>query len=134
MTSPAREEIIICPNCGLIYIDWYRPSINFNLDQFDEDYLDAASSATCPECKFKVYFSQLTVKDNTFIFEGHAETNAAPQPPPKPWVKDDDALREAAKDLDFEQRYRLELMIYEFYQEKVERSLREQERLWQERR
>ena len=38
------------------------------LDDFDEDYLDECSSATCPDCGYKVEFDNLIVdKDGTFI-------------------------------------------------------------------
>ena len=39
MTSPPREITVTCPDCGHIYEDWYRPSINLSLDDFDDDYL-----------------------------------------------------------------------------------------------
>ena len=54
MTSPPREITVTCPDCGHIYEDWYRPSINLSLDSFDDAYLEEASTTTCPECGVKV--------------------------------------------------------------------------------
>ena len=50
MTSPPEEITVECPKCGHIYQDWFRGSVNLDLDDFDEEYLDQCSSATCPEC------------------------------------------------------------------------------------
>lgn len=70
MIMPPETVDIICPECGHQYQDWYRPSVNLNLDSFDDEYLDKCSSAVCPQCEHKVYFSTLTVKDNVFYFGG----------------------------------------------------------------
>jgi hypothetical protein len=68
MTSPCEEITVQCPQCKNHYKDWLRASINLDLDEeFDDEYLDAASSATCPQCKHKVYFNNLIVKDGVFI-------------------------------------------------------------------
>lgn len=61
MTSPVEEIIVHCPNCGFLYRDWMRPSINLSMDSFDDDYIDQATSSTCPECNFKVYHQSLIV-------------------------------------------------------------------------
>lgn len=62
MTSPPEDIEVECPECAAIYTDWYRPSINRSLgEEFDEEYFDAASSAVCPRCGFKVYFETLDV-------------------------------------------------------------------------
>lgn len=53
MTSPPKLIKVECPGCGLLYFDWYRPSINLSLDDFDDDYLEEASTTTCPECGVK---------------------------------------------------------------------------------
>lgn len=53
MTSPVEEILVRCPGCGRLYRDWYRPSINPDLDPemaADGDYVEAASTATCPFC------------------------------------------------------------------------------------
>ena len=54
MTSPPRQIDVRCPSCGTVYKDWYRASINLMLDDFDEDYLREASTATCPSCSLTV--------------------------------------------------------------------------------
>ena len=53
MTSPPREIEVTCPDCGHVYLDWYRPSINLSLDSFDDAYLEEASTTTYPECGVK---------------------------------------------------------------------------------
>lgn len=68
MTSPIEEIEIKCPNCGMMYSSWYRPSINLNLDDFDEEYIDECSSAVCP-CKFKVYFETIVVDKEGWHFD-----------------------------------------------------------------
>jgi hypothetical protein len=67
MTSPIEEIDIQCPNCKTKYTDWLRPSVNLDLDDFDEEYLDECTSAVCPKCHFKVSFDILTVEDDDFI-------------------------------------------------------------------
>ena len=49
MTSPIEDITVECPKCGHLYQDWFRGSVNLDLDDFDEEYLDQCSSATCPE-------------------------------------------------------------------------------------
>ena len=53
MTSPPEPIEVTCPDCGHRYVDWYRPSINLSLDDFDDDYLEEASTTTCPRCRSK---------------------------------------------------------------------------------
>ena len=50
MTSSVEEITVTCPDCGHVYKDWYRGSINLALDDFDADYLEQASTTTCPMC------------------------------------------------------------------------------------
>ena len=64
MTSPPKSITVECPNCGQVYEDGYRPSINLGLDNFDDDYLDRCSSATCPGCGCKVSLDVLVVDRN----------------------------------------------------------------------
>lgn len=66
MTSPPEEIEVLCPQCKRRYRDWYRPSVNLDLDDFDSEYLDRCSSAVCPHCGFKVYFDTLQVRNGTF--------------------------------------------------------------------
>ena len=40
MTTPPEEITITCPDCGHVYKDWYRASINLALDDFGADYLN----------------------------------------------------------------------------------------------
>ena len=61
MTSPPTSIRVRCPKCGTSYEDWYRPSINLALDDFDEDYLRSASTATCPNCETVVDVETLLV-------------------------------------------------------------------------
>jgi predicted RNA-binding Zn-ribbon protein involved in translation (DUF1610 family) len=83
MTSPPREIEVKCPKCGKVYADWYRPSINLRLDHFDDEYLEQASTSTCPECGYKVRHNVLTVRqDGVWEFEGE-ETATVTQPPSK---------------------------------------------------
>ena len=49
MTSPPKQIRVRCRKCGHVYEDWIRPSINLMMDDFDQDYLDEASSVTCPD-------------------------------------------------------------------------------------
>jgi hypothetical protein len=67
MTSPVEWIGIQCPNCKNLYTDWRRPSVNLDLDDFTEEYLDECASAACPQCHFKGYFDLLTIEDNQFI-------------------------------------------------------------------
>jgi predicted RNA-binding Zn-ribbon protein involved in translation (DUF1610 family) len=39
-----------CPACGEAYRDWFRASLNLELESFSEDYIHEASTATCPGC------------------------------------------------------------------------------------
>ncbi len=55
--------MVVCPQCGQRYEDWFRPSINLALDAFDAAYMDAATSATCPNCGHKVKFEILVVDE-----------------------------------------------------------------------
>lgn len=64
MTSPPEEIVIRCPECGHVYKDWHRASINLQLDPFDDDYIDKATSSTCPRCNCKVNHEALIVRPN----------------------------------------------------------------------
>jgi hypothetical protein len=68
MTSPPENIMVKCPQCGKVYEDWYRPSVNLMLDDFDEDYIEQCSNATCPACGHKVKIGILVVdKEGTFV-------------------------------------------------------------------
>ena len=64
MTSPPREIEVKCPKCGRVYEDGYRPSINLQLDDFDEEYLEQATTSTCPHCGHKVSHGVLIVRED----------------------------------------------------------------------
>ena len=73
MTMPPEHVSVKCPACGEVYDDWYRASYNAGLgEEWDEEYLDKSSSATCPSCGHKVYFGQLRVSEDgrTWTFYG----------------------------------------------------------------
>jgi len=71
MTSPVTTITVKCPRCGKVYGDWYRASVNLMLDDFDDDYPDECSRATCPDCGYTVKFETLVVdKEGTFIVPG----------------------------------------------------------------
>lgn len=59
---PPEEITIRCPKCGLSYQSWYRPSMNLQLDNFDDDYIKEMSTATCPECRHTVALGVLIVR------------------------------------------------------------------------
>ncbi len=81
MTSPPEQIAVECPKCGKVYSDWYRPSINLTLEHFDDEYLEAASISTCPECSHKVRHNVLTVRqDGVWEFGGN-EAATMTQPP-----------------------------------------------------
>ena len=68
MTSPVENITIRCPKCGVHYEDWYRASVNRELDDFEKEYLKECSSATCPVCGHTVQFDMLVVdRDGKFI-------------------------------------------------------------------
>ena len=46
MTSPVEEISVTCPDRGQACRDWYRASIDWALDDFDDDYLEQASTTT----------------------------------------------------------------------------------------
>jgi hypothetical protein len=69
MTSPPEQITVVCPCCNKAYKDWWRPSINLSLgEEFDEEYLNEASSATCDHCGLKIYLNNLIVQaDGTWV-------------------------------------------------------------------
>ena len=77
MTMPPEEITVTCPKCGETYKDWYRPSMNLMLDDFDDDYIEEMSSVTCPSCETKVRVGSLVVgEDGTFWVPGMTEVGA----------------------------------------------------------
>jgi hypothetical protein len=76
MTSPPADVTVCCPSCASLYVDWFRPSINLDLDDFDDEYVDAASSAVCPNCGHKIYFDTLVVINDVFYAPDVGESDA----------------------------------------------------------
>lgn len=71
MTSPIEKITITCPGCGLFFEGWHRASINLALDNFNDQYLDEATTSTCPHCGHKVSHAVLVVrKDGVWEIEG----------------------------------------------------------------
>jgi hypothetical protein len=66
VTSPPEQITVECPDCGDRFPDWYRPSINLDIDDFDEEYLRAATTATCPSCARVVELDSLVVGGNVW--------------------------------------------------------------------
>jgi NAD-dependent SIR2 family protein deacetylase len=62
MTSPVEGNTVRCPKCGHVYEDWHRASLNLELDDFDDEYIDQATSSTCPRCKHKINHDALVVR------------------------------------------------------------------------
>jgi hypothetical protein len=84
MTSPPRQIKVSCPQCGHLYQDWCRDSINFDLDpeMDDEEYLDECSSSICPECKHKVDLGTLKVEEDSLEGEVYWDPS---KPKPNPY-------------------------------------------------
>ena len=61
MTSPVEKIFVKCPGCKFHYEDWTRASVNLNIDDFYEEYLEQVSTATCPKCGFRVDLGTLIV-------------------------------------------------------------------------
>ena len=68
MTSPFEPVTVQCPKCKLIYEGAYRPSMNLELDQFDERYVYEASTIACPKCKTRIGMPSLVVQEGNFTF------------------------------------------------------------------
>lgn len=74
MTSPPKEIQVKCPKCGTSYRSWHRPSINLQLDDFDDEYIESVTTATCPNCGLKVHLGALIVReDGTWEIPSHPD-------------------------------------------------------------
>lgn len=61
----------MCPKCDTKYEDWCRPSINLGMDDFDDEYMMKATTATCPTCDHRVQLDTLIVgPDGSFSVGG----------------------------------------------------------------
>ena len=67
MTSPPEEITVKCPKCGYFYKDWFRASINLDLDPFDSEHLEKCSNAKCPQCRHTVNLDMLIVENGVFM-------------------------------------------------------------------
>ena len=50
----AKRDYRYLSRCGHIYEDWYRPSINLSLDDFDDDYLERGDDDDVPGVRGEV--------------------------------------------------------------------------------
>ena len=66
MTSPIEEIEITCLGRGNRYKDWFRGSINLDLDDFDDGYVEEATTSTCRTCTHKVSHNALIVEEGQF--------------------------------------------------------------------
>jgi hypothetical protein len=66
MTTPPKSITVECPRCATRYDDWYRPSLNFDIEDFDADYVREATTATCPKCSTTVTLDTLVVRDDVW--------------------------------------------------------------------
>lgn len=62
-TSPEQEVRVRCPKCDIHFTDWWRPAINLDLDDFEEEYLERATTADCPRCHARIQLDAVVVKD-----------------------------------------------------------------------
>lgn len=73
LTSPIEQVVVECPQCGRRYRDWFRASINADLDPelaTDPEYVREASTATCPDCGHVVELAVLHVEGDVWRFRG----------------------------------------------------------------
>jgi hypothetical protein len=72
VTSPPERIQVECPRCGREYEDWYRGSVNLDLEGWDandpevQEYLRECSTATCPRCGHVVELDMLVVEGNVW--------------------------------------------------------------------
>jgi len=66
-TSPEEEVRVHCPRCGHRFKDWWRPSINLDQDNFEEEYLERATTADCPQCHTRIQLDAVVVQDGAFV-------------------------------------------------------------------
>ncbi len=78
MTMPPKPITVRCPKCGIEYQDWWRPSINLTLDNFDDDYIEEATTSTCPHCHHKVHHGALIVGKDQVWRIAHGPSDALP--------------------------------------------------------
>lgn len=72
MTSPPTKIEVECPRCATVYDDWYRASINLDLDDFDDEYRRDAATATCPNCGHVIEMETLVVEHGVWRWSAQA--------------------------------------------------------------
>jgi hypothetical protein len=64
MTSPPIEVEVVCPHCGTVFRDWFRPSVNLSLgEEWTKEELEAATTVRSPECGTEVAPGSLIVEE-----------------------------------------------------------------------
>jgi ribosomal protein S27AE len=67
MTSPPARITVECPRCGERYHDFYLPSISLGLgEDWTDEQIRVASSATCPACGHVVELDTLVVSGDVW--------------------------------------------------------------------
>ena len=72
MTSPIEQIQVECPHCAATFEDWYRGSVNLDLEGWDPNdpevvaYLRDCSIAKCPACSFVVELETLTISNGVW--------------------------------------------------------------------
>jgi hypothetical protein len=79
VTSPVEEITVRCPRCAVEYRDWWRPSVNLDLEGWDPAdpevaaYLRECETATCPSCGHVVELETLTISGDVWRLSGWCE-------------------------------------------------------------
>jgi hypothetical protein len=76
MTSPPEVVTVRCPSCGTTFQDWYRASLNAELDPgmaADDEYVRAAGTATCPRCEMSFEITPVLIVRREDTEAGDAE-------------------------------------------------------------
>ena len=67
MTSPAEKMRVRCPRCQTVFVDWYRASINRQVDPWaHDDYVRQCGEAQCPDCATTVELGTLVVERDEY--------------------------------------------------------------------
>ena len=54
MTSPPTEIEVECPDCGIRFVTWHRPSVNLSLgEKWTKKDLDKLRFVDCERCNFR---------------------------------------------------------------------------------
>jgi predicted RNA-binding Zn-ribbon protein involved in translation (DUF1610 family) len=64
--KPPQRIVVECPECGERYEAWFRASMNLDLEDFSEDDMREASTATCRSCGHVVELGSLIVEDGVW--------------------------------------------------------------------